>query len=557
MVNKVWQIAERKYDDLVAQLLYNRGVKSENEKAFFKPDFTKDLGDPFLLKNLDKALKKIEATINGNQKIGVFADYDADGIPGAALFSRGLKQLNVDHTVYIPSREEGYGLSRAGLDYLKNNGCELVITIDLGIRSFAEAEYAKKIGIDLIITDHHLPDEKIPKAFAVVNPKQKGDKYLEKELCGCAVAYKIIQALGKIYPNQIDEKFLKWNLDLVAISTISDVVPLSGENRTLAQFGLLVIKKTKNLGLEKLIKITGIDQEKLSAYHLGFQIGPRINAPGRMGQATKSFELLVTEDKLEADNLASWLNSENESRQLAMDQVEKEAIEQIEKNYLLKNKIIVVCGNWPKGVIGPTASRLVEKYHHPIIIFSEEKDLYVGSARSVSGVNIVDLLSKVRSLIDKFGGHAGAAGISLKKSNYKNFYEKIIQISDVEIKDTDLIKKIKVDAQVKLTEISKSLYEKISAFEPFGMANSRPTFMVENIIFDDFRFVGKDQNHLQGHVFDKTGRLKLIHFSFPYEKSMIKLDTEYDLVFSVNLDEWNGKSEMSLNIIDVRTSQNG
>ncbi|MDO8443982.1 MAG: single-stranded-DNA-specific exonuclease RecJ [bacterium] len=558
-MNKIWQVSPRKFDDLVDQLLYNRGVikveaDEEAKRIFFEPDFAKNLHDPFLMKNLAKAVDRIKLAYENKEKIGIFADYDADGVPGAALFYRALKQIGIQCEVYIPSRVEGYGLSKSGLDFLKEKKCELVITIDLGIRSFAEAEYAKKIGLDLIITDHHLPDEKIPEAFLVINPKQPGDNYPNKDLCGCAVAFKLVQGLGKVFPKGLDEKFLKWNLDLVAISTISDVVPLSDENRIIAQFGLIVMRKSHNLGLAELIKIANLDPKNIGAYHVGFQIGPRINAPGRMGKATKSFELLVTEDEKEAKELAQWLNSENESRQAAMDTTEKEADEYIAENKLAENKVIILRGKWQKGVIGPTASRLVEKYSRPVILFAEEGTNLVGSARSVSGVHILELLSEAKESIEKFGGHAGAAGLSIKSVNWQKFQTKIAKVAEEKIKDSDLVKKVKIDAEVKLPELSKKLYEKLLRFEPFGMGNPRPTFMTEKVGFENIRFVGRDQNHFQARAVDEMEKIKLIHFSFPYDKSMITSDQHYDIAFTLNLDEWNGNSELCLHIIDLKSA---
>jgi len=559
-----WIVKDRKFDDLVDQLLYNRGVieveaddeenpsEVEAKRIFFEPDFSRNMHDPFLLKNLAKAVDRIKLAFDNKEKIGIFADYDADGVPGAALFYRALKKIGIESEVYIPSRVEGYGLSKIGLDFLKSKKCELIITIDLGIRSFAEAEYAKKIGLDLIITDHHLPDEKNPDAYLVINPKQRGDKYPNKDLCGCAVAFKLIQGLAKAFPKELDEKFLKWNLDLVAISTISDVVPLSNENRIIAQFGLIVMRKSHNLGLAELIKVSNLDAKNIGAYHVGFQIGPRINAPGRMGKATKSFELLITEDPKEAEELAQWLNSENESRQTAMDKTEKEADKYIAENKLAENKVIVLRGQWQKGVIGPTASRLVEKYSRPVILFAEEGTTLVGSARSVSGVHIINLLTEAKELIAKFGGHAGAAGLSIKSLNWQKFQTKIAKVAEEKIKDSDLVKKIKIDAGVSLSELSQKLYEKLLRFEPFGMGNPRPVFMAEKVGFENIRFVGRDQNHFQARAVDEIERIKLIHFSFPYDKSMIKSDQPYDIAFTLNLDEWNGNSELCLHIIDIR-----
>jgi single-stranded-DNA-specific exonuclease len=271
-----------------------------------------------------------------------------------------------------------------------------------------------------------------------------------------------------------------------------------------------------------------------------------------MGKATKSFELLVTEDAKEAKELAQWLNSENESRQAEMDRVEEDAVKQIEENKLNENKIIIVRGNYPKGVIGPTASRLVEKYGRPVILFAEEKDVLVGSARSVSGVNIVDIFTLAKDVIKKFGGHSGAAGITLEAKNWDKFNKKITEIALEKVKDSDLVKKIKIDAEVHLPELTKELYEKVLRFEPFGMGNPRPVFVAEKVSFENTRFVGRDENHLSAQAVDRTHKLKTIHFSFPYDKSMIKDDAKYDIAFTLNLDEWNGRSELCLHILDIK-----
>jgi single-stranded-DNA-specific exonuclease len=556
MIEKVWELKERKFDDLVDQLLYNRGIFSDKDEIkklkFFKPNFSEDLYDPYLMTDMKGAVERIRKAVENKEKIGVFSDYDADGIPGAALMYRALKALDIEVSVYIPNREGGYGLSREGIDHLAKQGCTLIITIDLGIRNLTEPAYCQEKGIDLIITDHHLPGEELPKANFVINPKRSGDKYPFKELCGCAVGYKLIQGLSKHFPKELDEKFLKWNLDLVAISTISDVVPLSGENRVLVKYGLMVLKKTKNLGLQELYKVSNIQPENVGAYTVGFQIGPRINAPGRMDSATKSFELLITEDEKEAKELAVSLNEKNEERQSEMDILEKEAIKVIEEKKLFENKIIIISGKWTKGIIGPTASRLVEKYSRPVIIFSLGKDGYTGSARSVSGVNIVELLEKVKELIEKYGGHKGAAGLSVSKENFEDFVASLTDISNKDISEANLVKKVSIDAEVAFSNMSFKLFEELSQFEPFGLANPRPIFMTKNISFDSFRFVGKDSNHFSALAKEKNSKIKSIYFNFPFEKSMINYDKYYSVAFSLNQDEWQGDKKLSLNIIDIK-----
>ena len=560
MIEKIWEIKERKFESLIDQLLYNRGVilKEDDEEKkliFFKPNFSQDLYNPYLMTDMKGAVERIKKAVENQEKIGIFSDYDADGIPGAALMYRTFNVLGLKTYVYIPNREGGYGLSREGIDHLAEKGCTIIITIDLGIRNLTEPSYCREKGIDLIITDHHLPGEELPKADFVINPKRAGDEYPFKDLCGCAVGYKLIQALSKYFPKELDEKFLKWNLDLVAISTISDVVPLSGENRVLAKYGITVLKKTKNLGLQELYKVSNILPDNIGAYTVGFQIGPRINAPGRMDCATKSFELLVTNDLIEAGELAMSLNEKNEERQAEMDVLEREAIAKIEEQKLYENKIIIIAGKWTRGIIGPTASRLVEKYARPVILFSSIRDDYTGSARSVSGVNIIELLDKIKNLMTKYGGHKGAAGLSVSKEKYKEFVSQLTITANANIDDKSLIKKIFVDADVKFTEMTFKLFEEIAGFEPFGMSNPRPVFTVSDISFENFRFVGRESNHFSATAKSKDSKIKSIYFNFPFEKSMINYDKSYNIVFSLNQDEWQGTKKLSLNIIDMKLAE--
>lgn len=545
-----WKIAERKFDDIIDQLLFNRGILKNKKESFFEPDFKKGLGDPFLLKNFSKAIERIRRAIENKEQIGIFADYDADGIPGAALLFRALKKIGVESTVYIPNRENGYGLSTEGIDYLIEKKCQLIITVDLGIRNFTEAEYCKKKKIDLIITDHHIPDKIIPEALAVINPKIPGDHYPYKDLAGCGVAYKLVQGLSKYYPKELNDSFLKWNLDLVAISTICDVVPLSEENRVLAKYGMIVLIKTKNIGLLALLTVAGIKKEDINTYVVGFQIGPRINAPGRMDHATKSFELLVTDDEKESLELANWLNEKNDSRQKAMAECEKEALLKIEKGKLLVNNLVIVSGNWPKGVIGPTANRLVEKVNRPVILFVEEGGNFVGSARSISDINILELLSSVKEYIYKFGGHKGAAGLTVKKNDFKKMYEKIILFANSKIKPKDLIKKINIDVSVEPKELTINLFEKIQKFEPFGFGNSKPIFCLKKVELVNKRLVGKDEKHLSFTTKKDNNFFKSIIFN--HKKDTIEENKFYDIVFNLNLDTWNGNRKLSFNIIDVR-----
>ncbi len=546
----IWDIKERKHTDLIDQLLLNRAVGlTEEKEKFLNPNFENDLHDPFLMTGVKEAVERIARAKKNREVIGIFSDYDADGIPGAALMYKAFSAIGLESIVYIPNRQSGYGLSKEGINFLISKKCSLIITIDLGIKNFNEAAYCREKGIDLIITDHHLPDDDLPKADLVINPKIKGDNYPFKELCGCGVAFKLIQALGKEFPTKIDQKFLKWNLDLVAISTISDVVPLIGENRVLAKYGLVVLRKTKNIGLAELHKVCGIVQEKINSYVVGFQIGPRVNAPGRIDCATKSFELLVTEDREEANCLALWLNEKNEERQRQMDQVEREAMADIEKNGDSSNKLIIVSGEWPKGVIGPTASRLVEKLNKPVMIFSyDNKESYTGSARSIEGVNILELIKEFGDLVQKFGGHKGAAGLTLIKSKFAKFSKQIISSANSKINALILTKKVRVDAEMCPDEVKFETIRLIEKMEPFGMGNPRPCFYLSDSTVSQIRLMGKDNNHLSFNLNKDALSARCVYFNF---KEKIEAGI-YDIVFGLENNHWNGKDYLKINIVDMR-----
>lgn len=561
-MDKIWEIAPRKFDDLADQLLFNRGVISDEQKkevakrVFFQPDFEEDLYPSGKMKGVKEAVLRIKQAAEKGEVVGIFADYDADGIPGAALLYRALRQIGIKAAVYIPNRETGYGLAKEGIEILVSKKCTLIITVDLGIRSVDEAIYCKKKSLDLIVTDHHLPGEEIPDALVVINPKQPGDRYPFKELCGCGVVYKLIVGLSEVFPEKLDIKFLKWSLDLVAISTIADVVPLLDENRILAKYGLTVINKTRNIGLANLLKVIGLDKsKKVDAYQVGFQIAPRINAPGRVDNATKSFELLVSSDETESLELANWLNEKNIIRQGQMDKAQEEAVGKIDANKLNENKIIIVSGDWQRGIIGPTASRLVEKYGRPVIMFAREENTMTGSARSVSGVNIVEIFELCKGEIAKFGGHKGAAGITVAKDNFQKFEGKILQVAEAEITAEALIKKIKIDAKVDFTDLIMALYDDLTKFEPFGMGNSRPTFLISGVQFSTFRFVGKEANHFSAVIEGPHYKFKAIWFSCPRLPEYFDKTKKYDIVFTLSLDEWQNKKTLSFNIQDLQLTK--
>lgn len=548
-----WEIAKKKYDDVILQILYNRGVvgdKSglENARKFLDPRFETDLFDPALLPDYNKVEKKIIEAKEKGLKIGIFADYDADGIPGAALLYKSLRRLQIESEIYIPNRESGYGLSREGIDFLKNKKCDIIITVDLGIRNFDEAEYSKSENICLIITDHHEPDKSLPKAYSVTNPKIAGSKYPFSELSGAGVVFKIVQGLSKIYPAELNESFLKWNLDLVAISTISDVVPLISENRIIAKFGLKVLTKTKNIGIRALYKAAEIDPSKMSSYVVGFGIGPRINAPGRIDHATKSFRLLTSTDDGEVRELALNLNQTNERRQDEMKKLETAANRMIMRDKLDENNEIILSGDWHKGVLGPSASHLAEKYFRPVILFSDREDPYVGSARSIPGIDLVKILSQSKDEIVRFGGHKGAAGLAVKKSRFANFVKRFRKICN-DLDKLIFTRKVSIDCELQPRDITLGLTKRISELEPFGMGNKKPVFKLSEVKVSDMRYVGKDHTHLSFKVILGGKKTKAIYFN---ASDKLSENLSYDMIFSLDEDYWNGNHSVQLNIIEIK-----
>ncbi|OIN89807.1 single-stranded-DNA-specific exonuclease RecJ [Candidatus Berkelbacteria bacterium CG1_02_42_45] len=564
-MEKIWEVKEKKFTDPILQLLYNRGVIPACRQAgkdrtlkktiedFLQPDFAKDFHDPELLPDFKPAILRIKKAMDHKEKIGIFADYDADGIPGAALLYKTFRLFNITPEVYIPTRQAGYGFNQPGIDFLLEAGCKLIISVDLGIKEFELARYIASKDADLIITDHHLPEKEIPKALAVINPKISSSKYPFKELAGAGVVYKIIQGLAKIYPEKITESFLKWNLDLVAISTISDVVPLIDENRVVAKFGLLVLRKSRNLGIKAICEKAAINQAKINSYTVGFQIGPRINAPGRVGYATGSFKILVTEDTSEAKELAAHLEEQNACRQASMKRIFREASRVIEKEGVLKEKILLLSNpDWPKGVIGPVASSIVEKYFRPTILFRDENKILVGSGRSIGSFNIVKALEKVKKYTLSFGGHAGAAGVRVDKKNFTKFREAITKVVNESVSPKDLLPKINIDLELPKDKISIGLFRDLEKLEPFGMGNPRPIFTSNKLRLISHRYVGRENKHLQLRFALGTKEIKGIVFSSEIKDSIIHSGHEYDLVYNSGLNFWDGKWWLDLQIIDLK-----
>jgi|UniRef100_A0A7C4XKZ4 single-stranded-DNA-specific exonuclease len=476
-------IRNKRIPAVIVEILKNRGYKTpEAIEKFFAPSVA-DLYNPFLMKNMEVAVDRIIKAIERKERILIHGDYDTDGITALALLYRNLKRFDLSIDYYIPHRLlEGYGVSKSGIDYAAHNGCSLIISVDCGVTAFEELSYARSKNIDVIVCDHHNPKSELPPALAILNPKLPECSYPFKELAGVGVAFKFLQ--GLFQRMNLDENELFSDLDLVALGSVVDVVPLIDENRFLVKLGLKKMSKSKKAGIQALIKVSGLNGE-LTAYHLGFIIGPRINACGRLRDAKSAIELLLTDDPIKAMNLAQELSEDNQKRQQIEEEILQEAKQIIETRMLQEKRVIVVGKeNWHEGVVGIVASRIIEEYARPAIVFSLKQETAKGSARSVSGFDIAQALEFCSDLLIKFGGHKQAAGLEIARKNLDDF-EKKINLYAQNFDEIIFTKKHYYDIKLDLNEITDDVVYFLKFFEPTGMENPQPVFLGE-----DFEVVG-------------------------------------------------------------------
>jgi single-stranded-DNA-specific exonuclease len=574
-MQKKWQIKEKisnnfkelfpQIDEISLQLLYNRNLKTQAEiDEFLNSDYQKDIHNPFLFKDMTKAVERIFLAIKKDESIVVHGDYDADGVTGSAILIKTLLFLGAKKVdVFIPHREkEGYGLNSNTIEQLYKNQTNLVITTDCGISSYKEVEQANKLDIDVIITDHHTIPENIPKSIAIINPRISVDTYPYKNLAGVGIAFKLAQALlqNSDKEKKAKEIFEKWLLDLVAIGTIADCSEILGENRTLVKYGLIVLGKTKNIGLQSLFKNIGYDfgKTKFNSYNVGFQIAPRINAAGRLGHANTAYNLLVSSDQEEVEKLALDLDLTNKERQKQTEYIFQEAKKQAEEQ--IADFIIIVNNKeWPIGILGLVAGKLVNEFGKPVLAIGEKKGEMAGSARSIEQFNVIQGISQCSDSLLHFGGHSQAAGFTIKKGEFDNFVKKIKELAKESLKNEDLSPALRIDAELKLTHIDWDLFENLEKFEPYGEGNSEPIFLLKKVEIEDVSGIGQEGKHLKLKIRQEKKIMNAIGFHLGNNEDeekcwckKIHKGSLVDLVVNITLNEWNGNRELQLKIVDMR-----
>ncbi len=544
---------ELKVHRALCDILVQRGIDSfDKAKNYFRPT-PADLHDPFRMKDMDKAVARILSAINKEEKILVFGDYDVDGTTSVACVYQFLRKHHSAIDFYIPHRyREGYGVSRAGIDFAAAEGFSLIISLDCGIKSVELVAYARSLGIDFIICDHHLPDEELPPAVAILNPKQKDCPYPYKELCGCGVGFKLICALciGMQLPVELAFDYL----DLVATAIAADIVSMTGENRVLAYFGLQKANTNPNFGIRALSVLSKHDKE-FSINSLVFIIAPRVNAAGRMDDARKAVNMFIAESYEEAFREAEKLHIDNTSRKEADMSITEEALTIIRSDDQMINRqsTVLYQPHWHKGVVGIVASRLIDHYYRPTIVLTQSGDYVAGSARSVSGFNVYEAIHQCRDLLLGYGGHFYAAGMTLEPDKVDAFCQKFEEVVQASIHPELLIPEIVIDAEISLPDIRRSFYDILCQMEPFGPDNLRPTFIARRVLNTGWSKIVKEA-HIRFVLHQGGTRISGIGFNMAEKMPILESGQPIDIVFRIEENEWNGEKSLQLKMIDFRPS---
>ncbi|CAM1352112.1 single-stranded-DNA-specific exonuclease RecJ [Tenacibaculum halocynthiae] len=538
-------------DKVLSELLVQRGVTTFDEaKCFFRPSLD-NLHNPYLMKDMDLAVARIKKAIENNENILVYGDYDVDGTTAVSLMSSYLKEEYENVATYIPDRyKEGYGVSFQGIDFAHDNGFSLIIALDCGIKAIDKVAYASTKEIDFIICDHHKPGKEIPKATAILNPKREDCKYPYKELCGCGVGFKLIQALGK-ENNKTIEDFTPY-LDLVATAIAADIVPITGENRILTYFGLEVINTSPRNGIKAIIHQT--NKKELTITDVVFTIAPRINAAGRMKHGNFAVDLLTQFDFDSAIEVASTIEKFNADRKELDAKITQEALLQIEENNEQDEFTSVVYNEtWHKGVIGIVASRLIETYYRPTLVFTKSGDKLAASARSVKGFDVYNALEECSEFIEQFGGHKYAAGLTLLPEQYENFKNKFEEVVSRTIQKELLTPEISIDAELELSEITTKFYRILKQMGPFGPQNMKPVFLSPSVRDNGYgKQVGADKSHLKLNIIYGADKKTYGAIGFGLGNKIEKVKNNFDIVYNLDENTWNGNTSIQLVLKDLK-----
>lgn len=551
----------KEHNELVRLLLYARGLQTKEEgDRFLFPKYDEHLHDPYLLKDIDKTVKRILKAIKNNEKIGIFSDYDADGIPGAVALHDFFKKIGYNNFVnYIPLRnEEGFGLNNIAITNLCDQKVKLLITIDCGITDVEQVEHANECGIDVIITDHHIPGKKLPKAFAIINPKQKGCEYPEKMLCGSGVIFKVIQALIKSGKVEWKEGQEKWLLDMVGLATMSDMVPLLGENRVLSYFGMKVLNKSPRIGLMKLFSLLRINQHTATEDDIAFMITPRINAASRMGIPRDAFQLLSTKDEVEAGMLAEHLDAKNDERKGVVGSMVKEIKKRLEaRDEDMKHVFVFGNPEWKPSLLGLVANSFSDEHNRPVFFWGrngDEDGIIKGSCRAGGDTDIVRLMEKVKDVFIDYGGHKGAGGFSVLQENIHTLEDRLNDAFLELMKEEKIIEDTLIDKKLSLDDVNWNTYSSVEKFAPFGLSNPKPLFLFENINVSLVKLFGKEKNHLELKFKNSNGKDVTAMAFFKTDKSferLLEVGNTINMVATLEKSVFRNFPELRLRIVDI------
>ena len=544
---------------LILKILSQKGIGTdEGINNFLNPDYERDTHDPFLFLEMEKAVKRIKQAREKKEKVAIFGDYDADGVTSTAIIKETLDEIGISSFIYIPDKKiEGYGMNTGAVNDFRQKEVKLIITVDCGISNAKEIEEAESCGINVIIIDHHHIPKQLPRACAIINPQMKNSGYPSKILAGVGVTFKVVQAIYETFLPEKKEQ-LKWLLDIVAIGTVADCVPLLGENRVLVKYGLIVLSKTRRIGLREIFSVARllIDENNIpNTYNISFQIAPRINSAGRMDHANTAYNLVREKSQVKARELALELESNNQQRQKVTEKVVEEVKILAENSFKDKKLIFAVGEHFPIGVVGLVAGKVSEIFMKPAAVLQKGEKESQGSFRSIPQVNIIEAIEKCSEYLIKFGGHAQAAGIKIANENLEKFYEKLNSIIEKELEGKDISPEIEIDAEINLDKIDFQLIEGLQKMEPFGEGNRQPVFLSRNLTVNEATLVGNGEKHLKLFLRSENNSPKIyeaIGFNFAGQFRNIKPGDKIDAVFNVEEDEWNGSKKIQLKLIDMK-----